>query len=354
MKKIIYISPSRSSFVERDIRFLGNHFKVLAPQLNWNNKLLLPITMVRQKLFLLRYIWSAEAIIIMFGGYWSVVPVVLGRITGKPVYIITGGTDCVSFPEYNYGSLRKPLLSRVIGISFRFATRILPVSQTLVDSEYSYDKVLIKKQGFLNFFPKISTPYTVIHNGYDHTEYSRGTKMKDFNSFLTVAFISDHTRFLLKGGDMIIDLAKEKPDMNFTIAGLSSDMIGQLAPLIPGNLKLLPPVSSKEAKILMEAAGIYLSLSLSEGFPNAICEAMLMGCIPVGSDVGATSEIIGDTGFIIKEKKKELLLTAINRLIALPIINKEELSSGARKRIVDNFSLSRREEKLIEVLTGKQ
>jgi glycosyltransferase involved in cell wall biosynthesis len=51
----------------------------------------------------------------------------------------------------------------------------------------------------------------------------------------------------------------------------------------------------------------YLQLSVAEGFPNTLCEAMLCGCIPIGSNVFSIPKIIGDTGFVLKHRNMDEL-----------------------------------------------
>ncbi|MFN8208916.1 MAG: glycosyltransferase, partial [Bacteroidales bacterium] len=89
-------------------------------------------------------------------------------------------------------------------------------------------------------------------------------------------------------------------------------------------------------------------LSLSEGMPNALCEAMLCGCIPVGSNVEPIPEIIGDTGFIALEKKAPAIRTAIHSALEAP----EGLGISARERVVKEFSFPKREKGLKEILNG--
>ena len=46
---------------------------------------------------------------------------------------------------------------------------------------------------------------------------------------------------------------------------------------------------------------------MSEGFPNALCEAMLSGCIPIVSNVGAMPKIVKETGYLLLKKDIYLL-----------------------------------------------
>ncbi|WP_332911264.1 glycosyltransferase [Algoriphagus boritolerans] len=74
----------------------------------------------------------------------------------------------------------------------------------------------------------------------------------------------------------------------------------------------------------------YLQLSTSEGFPNALGEAMACGCVPIGSAVGAIPEIIDKTGFLLFRKE-------INELEALilgfDLSKSKQLSAEASLRI---------------------
>jgi glycosyltransferase involved in cell wall biosynthesis len=90
-----------------------------------------------------------------------------------------------------------------------------------------------------------------------------------------------------------------------------------------------------------------LQLSTSEGFPNSLGEAMSCGCIPIGSEVGAIPEIIGNPKLILSEKDIEKLETLF---LNLKTENLEHLSAEAIQRIQENFNFQKRQRALIQAL----
>jgi glycosyltransferase involved in cell wall biosynthesis len=92
----------------------------------------------------------------------------------------------------------------------------------------------------------------------------------------------------------------------------------------------------------------YLQLSSSEGFPNALGEAMASGCVPIGSSVGAIPEIIGDTGLLLKRKE----LGALQQLIQDWLDEKTKLTSP-RARIERYFTYDHRQKLLLQALSLK-
>jgi hypothetical protein len=145
----------------------------------------------------------------MFAGYWSVLPVLFGKFFKKNVFIILGGTDCVSYPTFNYGSLRKPLLKSAIFISLKHATCLLPVHESLIDFTNSYFDH--SKQGIKNHFKSIKTPVRTIFNGYEPIVTQKEIELSKRipNSFITVAFVNNNVRMILKGIDLILESAWE-------------------------------------------------------------------------------------------------------------------------------------------------
>ena len=77
---------------------------------------------------------------------------------------------------------------------------------------------------------------------------------------------------------------------------------------------------------------------------------MLCECIPIGSSVNMIPQIIGDTGFILNQKKLDLLIDIMKKAIATN--NKEDLGKKARQRIVENFNESIRRELLINCVNN--
>lgn len=90
----------------------------------------------------------------------------------------------------------------------------------------------------------------------------------------------------------------------------------------------------------MQCFDALLLPSKSEGFPNVIGEAMAIGVPCITSDVGDCREIISNTGYIIEEIETINLTNALLKYIELSKDTKNSLSINARKRILDNYSIS--------------
>ena len=85
-----------------------------------------------------------------------------------------------------------------------------------------------------------------------------------------------------------------------------------------------------------------LASSYGEAFPNVVAEAMASGTPCVATDVGDTSLVIGNTGWITKPNNPELLAKKI--IEAIKKSRSKEWKNQckiARDRIVNNFSIKR-------------
>lgn len=349
-ERLIYISPDETSFTRKDIDFLSKRYLVETIQQPWSDNSKIFLNFWWQFVFLLKMMPKSDAVFVMFGGYWSFLPALLGRMLKKPVFIILGGADCVSFPEYNYGSLRKPLLRRIIKWSYMLADRLLPVDESLVVSEYQYDmKVREKNQGFKSHFPGLKTPYTVINNGFDAAYWNADNTRKDPLVFTTIAKVTDHSRYVTKGIDLVIRIAGHFPDHRFNIIGMDLAFAKSLGSL-PSNIILHDFLSPGKIKEILNESRFYLQLSISEGFPNALCEAMLCECIPICSKVGGMPFIVQDSGVLIEYRDIDLILKKVMKIIHSHEVELKSLGEKARKNVSERFPINLRENAFFKVL----
>lgn len=347
--KLIYIYPSKSSFINSDIEFLSKKYIVKTQDLDWKNPVKLPINFALQKLFLVQNIFSAKAILISFAGYFSFLPVLFGRIFGKKVFIILNGTECISFPSYNYGSLRKKVLRFFVKKSQQYATKLLPVDASLIQQQHTFDEqVQQKKQGFLSFFSKMKTPVVVIPNGFDADFWKVERTEVQPNSVITVASIASENMLRFKGIDLLISLSEKHPEIQFTIVGFSEEMISKT--VVPKNVTIHGFVSLEKLKNLYAKHQFYFQLSVNEGFGCALAEAMLCGCIPVVSNSGALPNVVGKNGCILNKRSVKELENVFLKVASLSEDEKKEASENARNQIKDNFSISNREQLLLQEL----
>ena len=343
---LLLVCPGYSSFVNTDIQILSEQWKVIVNAFPWRRQYLVPWFFLRQIIFLFRHAWSCKAILISSGGYWALMPSFAGRLLGKPVYIILNGADCASIRSLNYGSLRKFMVRKVCWLSYRLATRLLPVSASLIRVKNLYNPVDGETdQGYEVFFPNLKTPATVMYNGLDGDYwFADPSEQKADNTFISVFAAS---QFYLKGGDLIVDLARRLPHCEFRIAGMQKP---QFISDIPGNLGFLGYLEPEELRHYYRISRFHFQLSVFEGFGCSLCEAMLCECIPIVSSVNMLPEIIDDTGFVVSRRELKELLGCVEE--ALQTQNKEALGKNARRRVMGHYSISHRNAAFTELLQG--
>ena len=338
---IIYTFPVRTTFIDRDVEMISPTLEIKTLEFTQSPVKLL-FYFVLQFFQLLWYLPKTTQYLCFFGGYHSVLPVWFGKVFGKRCIIQAGGTDCMNMPEINYGNFRKKWLRKATVYSFKNCSLILPVAEALVRQDYRFDPSISAKQGLLNLIPDLSTPIQVIPNGFDTAFWKDLGKTRVPKSFISVATgTSKPARAKVKGYDLIEELAPNHPDWTFTLAGDPNYSSPNQ------NIKIIGRQSAEELRALYNSHQFYLQLSTSEGFPNALGEAMACGCIPIGSAVGAIPEIIGNTGFILKVKSFEKLNELLENKSGFDL---EVLRKTASKKIRNNFSFSRRKKKLLQVL----
>ena len=115
------------------------------------------------------------------------------------------------------------------------------------------------------------------------------------------------------------------------------------------NVQFIKKLSQEELRKYYSRAKVYVQFSLREGLPNAVCEAMMCECIPVGSDKNGIPTAIGDCGFILKQRDVQLAVQLISQAMKAP----PALAKKARQRILENFTPLQRETALLSLIHSK-
>jgi glycosyltransferase involved in cell wall biosynthesis len=152
---------------------------------------------------------------------------------------------------------------------------------------------------------------------------------------------------LVKGWDLFCAatayVRKERDDVTFVMAasGTESDEI-TLARLL-NDLGIASSVRfvgfEKDVPKFLAALDVLVSPSRSEGFPNAVVEAMACGVPCVATDVGVNSEIIGNAGVLVDPDAESIGL-GILKLLNLDVSEFATIAAAARQRAVVEFGLN--------------
>ncbi len=347
--KLLYFHPGLSSFVKKDIEILQSEYDVKVNYFKLTSKILLFKEFLKQIFFILSNSKQVEFFIIQFGGYHSLIPVLFARLLSKKSIIVLGGTDCVSFPSINYGGFNNYLMRPFLKLSYKYAYKLVPVDESLILCNYTYQPNDFSKQGVQFHYPNCKTNFQTIYNGYDSELWYNSVDSKEENSFVTVgANLFSRFGVQLKGIDLLLEVAPHFPNCKFYIVGGKGlDQNYQVSE----NLILVDAIPNEQLSEFISSKQFYLQLSLNEGFPNGLCEAMLCECIPIVSNVGAMPMITNDIGLILKQKDAVKLIEIISK--ALSIENKKELGLKSRDIIQNNFPFERRKKELLTLLKAE-
>ncbi len=291
---------------------------------------------------------KTQALICHFAGYSSILPVLFSRVFKKPCFIIVAGNDGSKFDSFNYGNFTRKLLGSATCFSLSKATHILPVHESLYFQNYDYYEGGAPYQGYSVFCPNsVNIPFTPVYYGYNNDFFKPLDEISRRPlSFLTIGNLSETYSFKRKGYDLVIELGRKMPEIQISLVGWDE----KTSIDVPDNVKLLPYMSQNELLKVFSEHQYYFQLSIMEGFPNALAEAMLCGCIPIGSNVSGIPFIIGETGYVLQKRNVDLLVELVSKLKNLNKEQLKELSLSAQKRIQNEFTYERRKTKLIELI----
>jgi hypothetical protein len=341
---ILYIKTSQAPYIQKDIELLSKHYNLLIYQFNQKNSFIIFIkNCILLVFFLFKNRKKIDIISSTFIDYYTPILIIFSKIFNKKTAFTLGGYECVSFKELSYGAFVNPFKKLFVRFSLKNADVLMPVHESLIYNENSYFSHNIVKNGFLHHVKSTKAKIMVIYNAFSFDYDQVITKKK--NTVLSVAVCNTPSSFFVKGLDTIIETANALPDFDFKIIGVAKSLHNwiKLNYNHPENLKLLDKIDQNELNHYYSVSHTYVQASVSEGMPNALCEAMLFQCNPIGSNITSIPDIIGDTGIILMEKSSECLKKAIIDL------QSNEPNTGAHNRIITKYPLHLREKQFVSV-----
>jgi glycosyltransferase involved in cell wall biosynthesis len=185
-----------------------------------------------------------------------------------------------------------------------------------------------------------------IYNGLDLSDWSEVSRPSRANCETVIVTVGNIRR--VKGHDILIRAAasvlRRFPQAGFRIGGdiLDADYFAELQELIRSlNLSDQVQFSGGVSNLCtyLSEADIFLLPSRSEGFSNAIIEAMAAGLPVVATDVGGNAEAVehGVTGLIIPAENSDALAAAIESLMSDPS-RARAMGAAGRTMAADRFT----------------
>ena len=351
--QIIYIKPANSSFIRGDQQVLEKKYDVKSFLMNQDkNKVYFGYKLIELFFFLVLNSFRKNVVFVSwFADYHSAVMALVGKITGKKSVIFIGGQEAVCYPELRKGVYRKKIRGLCVKFALKNTSLIIANHKSLIYHEnHYYNQQNPHIDGIKHYVKNLNTKTEIIYNGIDTERFKRDISiLKSENMVLTVGTMSHTGDFYNKGFVMFIQVAARNRNIDFVLIGLNPNYISWTeenyhVSKIP-NLEII--LSFCPQNILNQKyneAKVFVQASITEGMPNTLSESMLLECIPVGSNVNGIPDAIGDTGVIANERKVEVLEKCI--IDALKI----NTGKAARKRVLELFTLSLREEKIEKLL----
>jgi glycosyltransferase involved in cell wall biosynthesis len=270
--KILFLAVNKSSFINRDYEILLSEHEV---------KFMVASSLSFMKT--IHNLFESDLLFCWFASLNFLIPILIAKILKKKIIIVAGGYDVAKVKSLNYGSMSSFWRGEFVKIILTMADKVLSVSksnnQEIIDNcKISPNKIIL------------------IYHGFEIGEFPKSARRE--NNIITIGLLDKNT-YLRKGFDRFINLAKSLPEIEFFIIG-KYDQTFINGIVMPSNVTLTGFLTKEELNKLIISSKIYIQLSRHEGFGASVAESMLLGCIPVVSDVYALPEVINNCGLLIK------------------------------------------------------
>jgi glycosyltransferase involved in cell wall biosynthesis len=235
----------------------------------------------------------------------------------KPLVVAIGGYEFAAIKEARYGNLltRRGRLLSWFGL--HRADALLYVDGSLADEA---------REAF-----GTAGRAHVVPTGYDPEFWKWGDGER--SGVVTVCHVPTQDKVRLKGVDIYLDSARRMPDTLFHVVGEVPDGFPRSK-----NVVCHGWLERDVLRALYASCAVVCQLSMHEGLPNAVCEAMLCGCVPVVTDVNGNVRAEGGAGVVVRRHWWD----ARRGILEAMEIAKSGGGVRARKHIVETFPVERR------------
>jgi glycosyltransferase involved in cell wall biosynthesis len=144
----------------------------------------------------------------------------------------------------------------------------------------------------------------------------------------------DHATFLAAAESAAI----VRKDVGFVVVGRGTETL-KIPEALHGRVKVLG--ERRDIPRLLRGLDIATLCSFSEGFPNAVGEAMATALPCIVTDVGDAADIVGETGLVIPPRDPDALASAIITMVEEGEVARAERGQAARNRIKETWSIDR-------------
>lgn len=148
-------------------------------------------------------------------------------------------------------------------------------------------------------------------------------------------------------------LATKDPVMRFVVVGDGKEAYSRdlrsFAHSALGD-RLVWSESRKEMRAVYSALDIHCSSSVTEGFSNAIAEAMACGVPCVVTDVGDSAAIVGRTGIVVPPRSPVALASGVRQVLERLKVDRTAVRNATRARITVEYSVTRLVDRTLEAL----
>lgn len=270
---------------------------------------------------------------------WNIFSGVISHLRRKKYSVVHVNTSCEKF-----GILRDLIcvnIAKIYGIpvivhcrcnvEFQIKSRYMQFAfRSLVNKA---DRVIVLNRKSLAYVNKIENEKAVLVPNFIENKFSE-IQCQIRDNIKKVIFVG-HVQFV-KGYMEILGAAKARPDLNFILIGPIRDEVKQV--IAPPNITFIGQLPNFEIKKYLVEADIFLFPSHTEGFSNALLEAMACGLPVITTDVGANKDMIEDEGgIIVTVGSHKEIVAALKDMESSSV--RRRMSIWNRKKVEANYTI---------------